>query len=342
MPAKRSGTAIRASSPGPCGEDRPLDVIYSTLSPAVVQKEAREVYDIGGAESCHLLQSGINDTYLLKTHRDRYVMRVYRSLRSPSDIQYELQLLAHLDARGVSVSVAILGRDGGTMRSLPAPEGTRRCVLFTYAPGRPMSWEREEHRYLAGRAAASMHDASADFVSSQHRRSFDLEYLLDRSLALVEPFLAHRPEDQRYLEGLVDRVRCRIADAASGLDWGPCHGDFGVGNLHVADATVTLFDFDFCGPGWRLYDLVGPWRISRADRDRLLWMAFQRGYAEKRSLTAHELAILPFLDVAERIHKLGLRAERAPLVGIRWMGDDYLDRELSRLHRWDDVHFGGE
>jgi Ser/Thr protein kinase RdoA (MazF antagonist) len=229
-----------------------MTVVYSTLAPAHVLAVLSKAYVIDELAGCQMLQRGLNDTYLLTTSTRRFIARIYRADRPQAEIRYELDLLTHLDNRGVPVASPLTARDGSLVQQIIAPEGTRNAVLFAHAPGAQLSWENEEHCRLAGRVAAAMHAAGVEFTTAHRRRWLDLGYLIDQPLTLIKPFLIHRPADWRYLEELALRVRARIAALAPVLDWGPCHGDFGANNAHISeDGRVTLFDFDFCGPGWR-------------------------------------------------------------------------------------------
>jgi Ser/Thr protein kinase RdoA (MazF antagonist) len=310
-------------------------VAYSTLAPAHVLAELSAAYALDGPVACQMFHRGINDTYLLTSSDRRYVVRIYRAARPLAEIHYELDLLTHLDARHVAVASPIAARDGALVRPIIAPEGMRHAVLFTHAPGASLSWQEPEHCRLAGRAIASMHAAGADFVSPHARPQLDLGYLIDRPLVHVEPFLTHHPADWRYLQLLARKVRARIAAAAANLDWGPCHGDFGSGNAHIAEQgkIVILFDFDFCGSGWRAYDLVGPWRITGGSAENECWESFLQGYTETRPLTTHDQMALPLMHLAAQIRALGLRAERAPESGIGRMSDDRLDEALFSIRR---------
>jgi Ser/Thr protein kinase RdoA (MazF antagonist) len=316
----------------------PSPVTYSTLCPDALAAELVGAYELAARARCELLQRGLNDTYLVRAGGERYIARLYRAgSHTPAEIAYELELLLHLAGRGVSVSVPIAGRDGRLQRPLAAPEGARQLVLFSYAAGSPLAWEREEHSEIAGRLAARVHGAADDFACAHPRRPLDLEELVERPLAAVRPFLAHRPRDWGELVGIATRLGDRIAAAAeAGLDWGVCHGDLGAGNLHVTEeGAATLFDFDFCGPGWRAYDLVAPWRMS-AGTTGATWGAFLRGYQQVRGLSPMDRAAVALLDMAGRMSTLGLRATRAHHSGTARMADRYLDRVLSSLRRADE------
>ena len=337
------------------GSDRPdvapapghglFPVTYSILSADALLAEVAHTYPIGISVSCRLLQTSLNDTYLLTSREDRYIVRVYGAhWRTPSEIAYELELLAHLVAKGVSVSVPIAGYDGALSRPLAAPEGTRHLVLFTYAPGTPLALDAEKPSYLAGRLLAAIHAASDHFVSRHVRFRCDLEYLIDTPLAAIRPFLAHRPADWISLEGLVGRLRARLAQAAdTGLDWGVCHGDLNGGNIHLAeDGTLTVFDFDFCGPGWRVYDIAAAQWVARGDNKSGIRDAFLKGYTERRRLAVADLAVVPLFHAIRHLWVLGLRAAKAADTGTLSVSGCYLDFELTYLREWEAEHLGAQ
>lgn len=311
-------------------------VTHSIVSAEALLTEAAQAYAMGTLLSCQLLQPGLNDTYLLASHENRYIARVYRAgLRSPFDIAYELELLGHLAAKGVSVSRPIADKDGSLMRPLAVPEGTRHLALFTYAEGTPISWDDEDHSYLAGRVAAAIHAASDDFVSRHARFRLDLAYLIDTPLAALRPFLAHRPDDWRYLEGLAARLRVRVEEAASaGLDWGVCHADFGPKNIHIAsDRSLTVFDFDLCGPGWRAYDFAVFRWVAVGRNNSALFDSFVKGYTEIRNFAAADLAAVPLFHAICQIWSAGVFARNVAHWGTVCMSDEYLDGVLASIRK---------
>jgi Ser/Thr protein kinase RdoA (MazF antagonist) len=83
------------------------------------------------------------------------------------------------------------------------------------------------------------------------------------------------------------------ATLPAGLQWGACHGDLFRGNRHATeDGTLTLFDFDECGMGYRAYDLaVYLWTMRRENVPEL-FEPFRRGYCEVRTEWQRQLAVL--------------------------------------------------
>lgn len=325
-------------------------VIHAIGSAEAVLAAIGQAYALDRPLTCELVRAGLNDTYLLATPRARYVARVYGARwRSPSDIAYELELLVHLAARGVSVSTPIASREGPLMHPVLAPEGTRQLALFTYAEGTPLSWDKEEHSFLAGRMAAAIHTGSDDFVSRRARGRLDFEYLIETSLAAIRPFLAHHPDDWRYLEGFGARLRARAEEVAeAGLDWGPCHGDFEAKNMHISEGrTLMAFDFDMCGPGWRLYDLATLYRYAIGEGTRAIWDSFLKGYTETRSLTATDLAAIPLFWAFRHLSMLGVFARNVAEWGSGHVSGTNLGSWMTFFRQWEaenphEAHNGSE
>jgi Ser/Thr protein kinase RdoA (MazF antagonist) len=275
----------------------PFPASYSTPSPAAVAEEILPQYAIGAVIECRLHMSGVNDIYCVRTGTGPYILKVYRaSWRSEPEVLYELDLLTHLHRKGVSVSLPVTRRDDRWITPLPAPEGVRQSVLFISAPGRPPRWpfhEDEAESHLMGGALAAIHNAGDDFTSPHSRFPLDEAFLLDRTLAAVRPFLAHREEDWRYLLDLTERLRQRLRDLASReLSYGICHGDFHGGNAFIDGQTVTTFDFDVCAAGWLAFDLAR-WKADSEGKNSSSWTSFLKGYQETRRLSEADLEAVP-------------------------------------------------
>jgi Ser/Thr protein kinase RdoA (MazF antagonist) len=284
---------------------------------------------------------GLNDTYLLRTSTGKYILRVYRlGWRSLSDILYELDMLLHLQSKGVSVSFPLTMRDGSLLSTLNTLEGPRNAVLFTYAEGKPpprlhgeTNETSETYSLRYGRAAAQIHNALDDF-SCQHTRFFlDLDHLLDKPVQTILPLLAERPDDQAYLLRVVDSLKEQVARLpVSELEWGVCHGDFHGGNAHVTEKQLTFFDFDCCGPGWRAYDIaVFRWAGIFGHRDEKLWEAFLAGYRQHRTLQPVDMAAVSVFAAIRQIWLQGLHTANAPDWGYSSLNDRYFDESMNIL-----------
>lgn len=343
MPAKAtqsssSGAAVVASRM----QSDQFPACHSVLTADAVLVQVLESYAIDTPARCQLLMPGMNDTYLLSARDQRFIIRIYRAnWRTYSEIAYELELLTHLGSRRVPVSVPIPGRDGSLLRSVSAPEGIRYIAMFTYAAGAPVSWTDEEHCYRAGALLATIHTASQDFRTEYQRFNLDLGYLVDAPLKAIRPFLRHRSQDWCYLEDFSARIREQAeASIEAGLDWGVCHGDFSsTGNFRVADNhSLTVFDFDLCGPGWRAYDLAPIQRAARGYKNQVIWDTFLSGYTELRRLTPVDLDAVPLFHTINRLWSFGVRASNVAKWGALFMGDWYIDSQLAFFRNWEAAH----
>jgi Ser/Thr protein kinase RdoA (MazF antagonist) len=271
-------------------------VTRSILSVAALSEVVAADYTLATPIECQYFKWGLNDTYLLKTKATTSVLRIYRKgWRSLPEIQYELEALLHVQQAGIAVSVPVRRQDGTFIGTIHAPEGMRYAVLFTYAPGRQPAYETKDNNaaYRYGKAVAQIHTATKTFQSPHQRFALDLEHLIETPLRSIKPMLAHRPEDWGYVQTLAETLRRQIMQLPlSSLDQGFCHGDLHWGNAHIQDETntITLFDFDCCGVGWRAYDIaVFRWAARLGKKEQEQWPAFLRGYREERDLQEREI-----------------------------------------------------
>lgn len=318
-------------------------ISYSTLSPSAVVSHISREYELGDLTSSDFLARGLNDTYRIQTADRSYAFRVYRAgWRSESEIQYELDVLLHLDRRGVSVSTPIAGKDGHLLYPIEQPEGTRYAVLFTYAEGEQSGALAETQARLFGTATAELHAASDDFLSHHARFSLDLEHLIDQPLSAVFPFLAHRPDDQQYLRELVTRIHDRIEAIRAELDFGFCHGDLHSINAAFDGETVTMFDFDCCGMGWRAYDIaVYRWLLELRTLTSN-WKPYLDAYQLLRPLREVDLSAVPLFVAARYIWILGLHTGNASFLGRSFMNDQlYWNYWLKLIRDWDAKELNG-
>ncbi len=109
------------------------------------------------------------------------------------------------------------------------------------------------------------------------------------------------------------------------------HGDVIRANAQVsADATVTVLDFDLCGPGWRAYDVASYLAVAGTAEAQ---QAFLAGYQEIRPLGEAEIGWLPLFEAARHIFSLGIPAMNAHHWGSVALSDRNIDDALQSLRR---------
>ncbi|MGH2480802.1 MAG: phosphotransferase enzyme family protein, partial [Ktedonobacteraceae bacterium] len=189
----------------------PFPVTHSILSTTALCSEILPRYELGDPVTCLFLARGVNDTYLVQTPAEKYILRVYQTgWRTLSDILYEIDVLLHLARQGIPVSRPVVQANGDMVCTLQAPEGLRHLVLFTYAPGRQLKRHDSTDTYYHGRALADLHNASDTFTSFYAREALDLAYLIDHSLKMIQPLYTGPSVDWSYLQNLAARLRTQI------------------------------------------------------------------------------------------------------------------------------------
>ncbi len=317
---------------------------HSTLSVKALLELVLRDYSIAGLTECRLLNHGLNDTYLVKANNnERYILRVYRAgWRSLSDISYELDILMHLHKKGVHVSIPLHRKDNKLVHPVSTIEGIRYVTLFTYAPGKEPKYEDEKQAIQYGRAVAMVHAATNGFISKYSRFSLDLDHLLHSPMKVIQPILSCRLQDWEYLEKLYDRLVSALeALPLSNLEQGFCHGDFHGWNANIEeDGTVTFYDFDCGGSGWRAYDVaVFRWSAMLRDKGKERWELFLQGYREVKELKQLDLDAVPLFIGARHIWMMGVHAANGYDEGYGWLNDNYYDLQMKFLHRWETEFF---
>ncbi len=283
-------------------------------------------------QQCHLIRRGLNDNYALRSaDGTRYVARLYSIRpRGGFNIDFEVALLAHLDAKGAGVAAPVPASEGRAHIQLQFPEGSRALALFRHAEGAiPEALEDFE---LTGRTLARIHDAAADYAGPPSRYTLDGHHLAGRTLGYLQ---AHPELDAELLETyrrLVHGLLEELAAIEGELTRVVCHGDTHGFNNHVeTDAAgarkAVFFDFDDAGPGFLAYDLsVLPWsylfRKGLKEPDDVLrerWARYLQGYrAGGGAVSERDLQALPLFLQLRHLWNLGEAAGR-----LHHWGDEF-------------------
>ncbi|WP_141499611.1 phosphotransferase [Paenibacillus luteus] len=307
------------------------DQLFEAISP---------FYSIGKPVQTRFLSNGLNDTYAVDTDCGKYILRIYKhQWRTESAIRFELDLLTYLNNRMLPISYPIAREDGEWLTELDAPEGKRYAVLFTYADG--IGKVDASTSATFGTSVAQLHLAMDHYTPKHERFELDTKHLLDEPLRQLLPFLQHRAADAQLVQEIADRLKLRLT-AASGstYNWGACHGDLHGWNVfHQEDGSLTHFDFDCCGIGWRAYDLsVFLWDRVHGNPDSSsfedeCWRRFLEAYTKERALSEEDLAIIPVFVAVRQIWLMGLHTGQSAVWGA-WQDDGYFDGKLKFLTSW--------
>ncbi|MGH2415957.1 MAG: phosphotransferase, partial [Microcystaceae cyanobacterium] len=275
-------------------------VTYSTLDSQALVTQVLPYYEIEAVTSCQFWHRGLSDVYLIETLSKLYILRVsHHHWRSKTEVDFELELLDFLQQRRLPVAYPLKTKIGSLSIEIHAPEGKRYAALFPHAPGQVAVGDlNHSQSFLLGKTVAEIHQAAQEFRTNAQRQSLSLDYLLDASLSIIEPFLRDKTPDLNCLL----QVSAQIKHQLQGLPteppyWGICWGDPHSGNAHfTTDDRITLFDFDQCGYGWRIFDIAKFLQVSlQTGLSRSVREAFLNGYQACEPVTNIEFDALKAL-----------------------------------------------
>lgn len=290
--------------------------VYSTLDPAALAPFIGQQYHLQDV-SCQFLVRGVGDTYSVQARDARYILRIYRpSHRTLNDIKAEVELLLKLKDADIPVSYPLPDGDGQYIQELPAAEGTRHAVLFTFAEGRSPVLLSASQLFAFGEQLARFHNVSATLHLKHARWDINLQTTLQEPLERVSSYFQEDPAGLAWLQ----QAAMEAKDHLIGLNLpaGYCHFDFLPKNFHFdANENVTFFDFDFFGRGWLIQDimtfrqqllldrLMG--RLT-ADQFKETYDAFLKAYTGIRPLSEAELKAIPWMGLGFWVFYMGFHA----------------------------------
>jgi Ser/Thr protein kinase RdoA (MazF antagonist) len=317
------------------------NVSSSTLSTQGIDRFVVPHYEVlNGATHSKLVHRGVNDTYSIASAGGLYSLKVYQvNWRSRESIADELRCMEQLDAGGIPTAPAIPRRDGDTITTIPTPEGLRHAVLARWIPGVAPSCKDATHSARVGRSLARLHTVSDRMQVGRTRSSqLDMTSLFERPVTVIRSHVAHDPAQASRIDALVQRLRHRVRRAEPELtDWGFCHGDAANVNLRVDGEHVHFFDFEWCNPGWRAYDLAtyiwSAYHVSHVRNFR--WQPLLDSYLAERPQSVASVGFIPLFVVLRHLWYASQRIGLASHLGANTVSNDFCADVLTFCEEFD-------
>ncbi len=292
-----------------------------------LEEQIEQYFDLSNV-TCERLSTPTNDIVLVITPSTRYALKIYSISRTRDEVQWELDLTAHLIEYGAPVVKPVLGRDG-YVESFIVDDRSRVAALFEWAKGEKPKPDNKTYNLL-GKAAAQIHQAADTFTSSFSRERYDANILINHQLQLMKNHLIAADRWQQTV-AMGDRLKQVVTDPA--LDRGICHMDLTLDNVHLDGNTLTVFDFDSAGECWRALEPHGVLRSSAE-----YFESWLKGYRSVRPFSqADEKAVSAFTVIGNlRVVAWNLGVARSsrgkPLldsVGLKDVVDEWLRQESA-------------
>lgn len=323
----------------------PLEV--SVLSSDALCDYITREYFSQASLRCRLFYRSLHDIYRVITDNEVYFFKVYRQgIRSMEEIQSEIDLLNHLKASGIEAVYPVSKHDGTYIGQFKTVNGIRYGVLYT-SVGICELDEIEETAGInekLGSYIASIHNAWDKCDFGIKRRGLDSHSFIDDSMSAVRRFSTIHDFDIGFLEEVAKKVKDKLTSLSTKKpQYGVCHGDIYGGNIRLdADNNPFLFDFDFCGNGWRAYDIsmyAFPFGmgcdLTKLEKREQRKNQFLNGYNKVRAMTENEINSIALFIPFRRIFNIGTLY--ISLLPNTW-GDSAVirnvDDDISKLKKW--------
>nr|WP_245602641.1 phosphotransferase [Gloeothece verrucosa] len=311
-------------------------VVCSLLAPEALINLLICHYNIDIPRNCHFWRRGLSDVYVVETLSKLYILRIsHHHWRSKTEIDFELELLDYLYHGHIPVAAPIKTRQGHLSVEINAPEGKRYAALFPYAPGEIALGDfNATQSHLLGQTVAKLHQKARGFRPLAYRQALTPEYLLDHSLVSIAPFLHDRVQDLKYLLTVIAEIKQQLEPLPTYSPyWGICWGDPHSGNVHFTkDNLMTLFDFDQCGYGWRVFDIAKFLQVSlQTGLSRKVRDEFIDGYQTVEKLASVELDCLQALTQAAYIWSWAISLNSSKQYEYSRLDHYYFSQRLQRL-----------
>jgi len=277
----------------------------------------------------------VRDVYLVTTSKQHFIFFVYRSgHRAYEQIAAEWHFVAYLDAHGVPVAPAVPTTNGDLTIHFNAPEGTRYGVLTMFVAGDQLRQRSSIPAVRSyGRNVAMIHVLADALPEMIHRPIIDVVALIEQSVTAAETALFARADVVTYLQWCATQLYPKLANLNTQAPaYGIIHGDVIRTNALVSDnGTVTVLDFDFCGVGWRGYDVASYLlTIRNTPNEAAFADAFVAGYNAIRTLAPAEHEALPLFEAVRAIFEIGTPAKYIDHWGSAYVYA-FLDQSVEKL-----------
>lgn len=324
-----------------------MRAIYSTILAEDIGTNIQNNYTIDAIKTCYLLRRGFNDVYALECADGcRFVARLSsRRPRGLPNVNYETELLSHLEKMGVSVGLPLQARNGNSYIKLQAGDAERILVVFSHLNGEPPG-EVLVDIELMGNGLAQIHNAATSFQGSQSLYNIDINHLL---IQPIQRILAIPTIDQKLLQDFAD-LQTHLQNQSSilnGLTAVTCHGDCHGGNTFIThgasgERIASFFDFDDAGPGFLAYDLaVFLWQTLLSKATSTLdetglhkWSHFLKGYRQITQIPNADFEAIAFFVSIRHIWFIGEYAGKLPEWGTQAIPNPWLRKQVTLIKEW--------
>jgi Ser/Thr protein kinase RdoA (MazF antagonist) len=303
-------------------------IVYSTIAAEDVKRLATRCYDLPRSLKCALYKRGFNDVYRLSNAERQFALRISPvNGRTCPELMAEVAVVNYIHAKGIGVALPIPRADGGWITEIAAPEGVRKAIVFDWVKGSTPKYDSESHVRQLGKLMGRVHAALDDMAPQPSLPCLGVNYLPRMSLNAICAGAVTNPDVILELTELSNRLDFRLNLVLECLsDWGLCHGDVANCNVLVDKDRCALLDFEFCGWGWRLFDLASYRLHARLEgSETQAWGPFIEEYLALRPDAESSLEHIGLFMCLRYLWLAARHAERLMEKGIASLPDRFYE-----------------
>ncbi len=265
-------------------------------------------WDIASDSDLKLISHRENAVFKVTTGEANYVARIHRfGYHSDAELRSELQWMEALSRSGIATPEIIKTRRTEHFTRVQVEEvpESRQVDLLAWINGVPISDlenngdELTMHRTI-GELMARMHNQAGEWTPPNgfRRHSWDVEGLLGENPVWGRFWkMSHFTNEQREkVQEARSVARRQLLEFGQNKDrFGLIHCDFLPQNLLKDGEAVRIIDFDDCGFGWHMFDIVTSlYSYSYLPNFDAVKTAFIKGYRSRRDLSAAQWEYFDF------------------------------------------------
>ncbi|HTV78101.1 MAG TPA: phosphotransferase [Steroidobacteraceae bacterium] len=225
-----------------------LDAARFSILLASFGIDANSAVFVGGSQ---------NFVYRVDHSGNRRIARVsVMRHRTAAEIQGELEWIEYLSKRGIPICTPQTSASGAGCEELVIDGRSYLLTVFEEAAGRKATREDLSVNFcrrvgeLIGRMHAAAIEANAAGFRFQ-RGCWNSSRLLTSDLSATKA-----PLGNEFRRGVSRLIQAIAAIPATRDNYGILHGDVNMGNIHIREDGLQIFDFDNAEYGYFLQDLV--------------------------------------------------------------------------------------
>lgn len=314
--------------------------ISTVISPDFLAQLVGKEYNLQSPISCKVLKTGVNHTYLIESGEQKFVFRLYCfEWKTQKEIEEELRLLNFLDTQGIPVSIPVQNSNQGYLIQIPAFEGERFGVLFSFADGKIVRNPDVGLCEELGLLLAKLHSAGKGF--SIQRKEYNPDSLIHWAWSQTLSHFSNDFQELDYFERAYEKMKSELESQAFGkLQHGVIHLDVWYENFKISESDeIQLFDFDNVGKGNLFLD-VGYALMTlfknEPDKEKYLLkqVAFLNGYRKLLPFSEEEMKMMPYGGLAIWLYYTGIHVQRYNDFANLFLSEEFLKFWIHTVDQW--------